>query len=125
MARKKRSTKDNATPISRGTETGVPPRRTSIPDPLGDDRHVGRTGELTSGEPGHEGLLRTGATPRPDGGVEEHPMNDHGHEDDLGPEAFEEQLEEARRTGFEPQDEDEEPTDQDVEIRPVRRRSAG
>ena len=123
MARKTRSTKD--TTISRGAETGAPTSRESIPDPPGDDRQAGRTGEVTSGEPEFEGLLRAGATPRRDGGLEEHPMNDHGHEDDLGPEAFEEQVEEARKTGFEPQEEDEEPTDEDVETRPVRRRSTG
>src|SRR5262249_6498077 len=72
MARKTRSTKD--TTISRGAETGAPTSRESIPDPPGDDRQAGRTGEVTSGEPEFEGLLRAGATPRRDGGVEEHPM---------------------------------------------------
>jgi hypothetical protein len=124
MAQKKRSNADKAMPISRGTETGAPVERPSIPDPLGDDRHVVGSGKLTSGGPGREGLLRAGATPLPDGGVKEHPTHDHGEGDDLGPDGFEEQFDEARNTGFEPRDEDEGETDETVESRKVPRRSA-
>lgn len=109
--------------ISRGTETGAPPERPSIPDPLGDDRRTGATGGLTSGEPGYQGLLRSGSTPQPDGGVKEHPVHDHGEGDDMGPDGYEEEFEEARKAGFEPREEEETPDD--VETRRVPRRSAG
>ena len=68
----KRSSQKKTTEISRGTETGAPVERAPIPDPLGDDRRVGASGQLTSGEPGHAGLMRSGSTPLPDGGVKQH-----------------------------------------------------
>ena|SRR5215216_581545 len=108
-------------PVSRGTETAAPAERPPIPDPLGDDEHVAPSGRLTSDAPGHEGLLRSGATPLPDGGVQEHPMHDHGLADDLKPEDFEAQFEDAPKTGFEPR-QDEEGTE-DATVR--RRRSTG
>jgi hypothetical protein len=119
----KRSSQKKTTEISRGTETGAPAERPPIPDPLGDDRRVGATGELTSGEPGHAGLLRAGSTPLPDGGVKEHPVHDHGEGDDLDADGYEKEFDEARGTGFEPRDEEETPDD--VETRRVPRRSAG
>jgi hypothetical protein len=116
-------TQKKTTDISRGTETGAPAERPPIPDPLGDDRRVGASGELTSGEPGYQGLLRSGSTPLPDGGVKEHPTHDHGEGDDLDADGYEQEFEEARNSGFEPRDEEETPDD--VETRTVPRRSAG
>jgi hypothetical protein len=104
--------------ISRGTATGAPTERPPIPDPLGDDERVAPSGRLTSEAPGHEGLLRSGATPLPDGGVEEHPTHDHGRADDLQPDDYETQFEQAANTGFEPREDE---GGEDVTVR--RRRS--
>jgi hypothetical protein len=107
MAQRNSRNAETQPPISRGTETGAPPERPPIPDPLGDDEHVAPSGHLTSDSPDHEGLLRSGTRPLPDGGVEEHPTHDEGYLDDLGPEDYEAQFDEAPKTGFVPSDENE------------------
>ncbi len=89
-------------PVRRARPEEGPP----IPDPLGDDRHVAPSGELTGGSREREGLLRSGFSEKPDGGVAEHPVHDEDQED-LGPDEFEEEFEEARRSGFEPVVDDE------------------
>lgn len=81
-------------------------RDPSIPDPLGDDRRVVPAGGLTAGTRDHEGLLGAGSMPRQDGGVAEHPIHDEDGED-MGPNEFEEEFEEARLGGFEPRVNDE------------------
>ena len=116
--------KQNKRQLSRGTETGAPAARPPIPDPLGDDEHVSPSGRLTSEGRDHEGLLRSGETPLPDGGVGEHPMHDHGHDDDLGPDEYEARFAQAPATGFEPREEDE-PGDETPDTTEVRRRRAG
>jgi hypothetical protein len=81
----------------------------SIPDPLGDDSRVAASGSLTSGSREREGLLRSGSTPLPDGGVDQHPVHDEDAEDELDAEAYEKQVDEARNTGFEPLIDDDAP----------------
>ena len=124
MAQKAQKNQNKRT-LSRGTETAAPAERPPIPDPLGDDEHVRPSGRLTSQSRDHEGLLRSGETPLPDGGIDEHPMHDHGNDDDLGPEEYEARFAEAPATGFEPREEDVpgEETSDTTEVR--RRRSAG
>jgi len=118
--------KQNKRPLSRGMETGAPAAGPPIPDPLGDDQHVSPSGRLTSRARDHEGLLRSGATPLPDGGIDEHPMHDHGHDDDLGPDEYEARFAQAPATGFEPREEDTEPGEETPDTTEVRRRrSAG
>jgi hypothetical protein len=80
------------------------------------------SGRLTSGRPDHEGLLRSGARPLPDGGVDEHPIHDHGNDNDLGPAEFEARFAQAPATGFEPREE-EEPGEETSESTTVRRGS--
>jgi hypothetical protein len=87
----------------------APDDRPSIPDPLGDDSRVAASGSLTSGSREREGLLRSGSTPLPDGGVAQHPVHDEDAEDELDAEAYEKQVDAAPNTGFEPRVDDEEP----------------
>jgi hypothetical protein len=89
-------------------KTADPTERPSIPDPLGDDRSVGVTGNLTGGGRDREGLLRSGSTPREDGGVAEHPVHDEDVEGELDAEDYEQQFDDARKTGFEPRVDDDE-----------------
>jgi hypothetical protein len=86
-----------------------PTDRPSIPDPLGDDRHVAASGSLTSESRGREGLLRSGSTPLPDGGVGQHPVHDEDVEDELDADAYEQQVDDAPNTGFEPRIDDDTP----------------
>ena len=89
-----------------------PARQAPIPDPLGDDEHLVASGRLAGGSRDHQGLLGSGSMPLPDGGIPEHPTHDAGFLDDLSPEDYEVQIDEAPRTGFEPGEED---ADEDTE----------
>jgi hypothetical protein len=79
--------------------------RPPIPDPLGDDTHVVGSGRLTAGSRERQGLLRAGSTPVPDGGLADHPIHDESLED-LDADAYEEEFDAARKTGFEPREDD-------------------
>ncbi|MFL5053482.1 MAG: hypothetical protein ACJ8D4_25535 [Xanthobacteraceae bacterium] len=92
------SKKERRGRIAPSPATTPPADPPSIPDPLGDDRHVVASGRLTGESPDHEGLLGSGAEPLPDGGVEQHPMHDEDLED-LGPDDYE-ALTDAPETGF-------------------------
>jgi hypothetical protein len=92
---------------SRDSEAEVSLMGAAIPDPLGDSEHVVPSGRLTSHSRDHEGLLGSGETPLPDGGVDEHPIHDHGVDDDFQPDDYEAQFEQAPATGFEPREDDE------------------
>jgi hypothetical protein len=115
------STKKNnpGVPVGDLVEGGDPERRGRVADPLGDPSHVVPGGELTAQHrPEREGLLRSGSMPKTDGGVDQHPTHDED-QDDMGPDEYEEEFDEARNTGFEPVEDDEgEPTgDEDEEDR--------
>jgi len=95
MARK---TDSGAEPASSNENKASTDERPSIPDPLGDDRHVRASGRLTSASPERQGLLGAGSEPLPDGGVGDHPVHDDDLED-LGPEEYE-ALTDAPETGL-------------------------
>ena len=77
------------------------------------------SGNLTGGGRERQGLLRSGSTPREDGGIAEHPVHDEdtASEGELGPDDYEEEFDEARESGFEPRidDDDEDRASEDEE----------
>jgi hypothetical protein len=111
MARDSNNRRNEPADRPRGTEAVPPPDRPSIPDPLGDDRHVLASGELTGESPDRDGLLGAGSEPRPDGGVDQHPIHDDDSED-LGPDDYEE-LTDSPETGFLRRQDEERPDDED------------
>jgi hypothetical protein len=118
MARDTSNKRNQPVGSSHGTEA-APPDRPSIPDPLGDDRHVVGSGDLTAESPDRKGLLGAGSEPLPDGGVDQHPIHDDNSED-LGPDDYEE-LTDSPETGFlrrkdeERLDDEDEEEDEDAE----------
>jgi len=113
MTRDSNNKRNEPAGSSHGSEPAPPRDRPSIPDPLGDDRHVVAAGELTAESPDREGLLGAGSEPLPDGGVDQHPIHDDNPED-LGPDDYE-ALTDSPETGFLRREDEERLDDEDEE----------